>query len=319
MKVISFNSYKGGACRTTTCYNTIPYLAKILGATEKRPLLIVDFDLDSMGMTKLISDDDRFNNTYSANSLLDARNSKNRDIVDEGLDDEAGKRYFSAWEKAGKIFGLEEGSVLFLGADADVKTISDAVFEALRTSSPIEWLIKELRDLDEDVRPVAMIFDCAAGMQKTTQMALSYSDISVVCMRPTSQFRDGTAYYLKNSYRKIFESRNVQARRVIVVPTSVAPITAGKGSPAYQIIRNLRSDAFTEIEDTVSFIYRRLSDYFTVDASMIDSEDESNMGIPEVERLKWCEETPLIAIKDPTEGEIEALERYKKLAEVIAR
>ena len=52
MKIISFNSYKGGACRTTTCYNTLPFLAKELGATSQQPILVFDVDLDSMGEVK---------------------------------------------------------------------------------------------------------------------------------------------------------------------------------------------------------------------------------------------------------------------------
>ena len=35
-KKITFHSYKGGSGRSSTTYNTIPYLVDILGADESR-------------------------------------------------------------------------------------------------------------------------------------------------------------------------------------------------------------------------------------------------------------------------------------------
>lgn len=324
MKIIGFNSYKGGACRTTTCYNTVAYLCQKLQASEDKPLLIVDMDLDSMGLTKLLVDEtycpkDKFNNSFSANSLFDKNHSLNKMLAEDGLDDVKNAEYFQGWGKVGQVFGLAPGSVLFLGADANAKTISDAVFEQLKDSSPLGDLIKYLFELPEDCHPVGMIFDCAAGMQKTTQMVLSYVGTSVVCMRPTEQFRAGTLQYLKDSYKKIFDMRNCPegSRNVILVPTSVAPIAAEKGSDAYKKIAKLRQSSFDDIEWMVNAIADACENHFALDACMVDAENADNMGIPEVERLKWKENTPLIRLTDFLADEKHALDRYEKLAQAM--
>ncbi|MBQ7879424.1 MAG: hypothetical protein IJ317_02120 [Clostridia bacterium] len=323
MKIISFNSYKGGACRTTTCFNTVPYLAKVLGATKEKPLLIVDLDLDSMGMTKLIADGkicskSKFDNSFSANRLFDASHPMSKKVQTGEILEDYGADYFSAWAKAGEAFGLEEGSVLFLGSDAYAKTITEEAFESMKNSSPLGDLITMLDYFPDENKPVGIIFDCAAGMQKTTQMALTYVDTSVVCMRPTEQFRRGTSQYLSVSYPKIFAMRNGGdgARNVILLPTSVAPISAGKETETYKKVNRLRDRAFEDIEDIVNYLMEERS--FKVNASMVDSEEEGNMGIPEVERLKWKEDVPLVMLPDPTPDEKAALGRYEKLSSVIA-
>lgn len=325
MEIIGFNSYKGGACRTTTCYNTIPYLCEILGASEDRPLLVVDLDLDSMGLTKLFADgkicaEDRFDKTYSSNSLFDKDNIINIKFADDGFENVKDDEYFKNWAKVGKTFDLDNGSVLFLGANAVAKTISDKVFEQLEKSSPMGDLIKYLYEMDDECRPAGLIFDCAAGMQKSTQMAVSYVDTSVVCMRPTEQFRKGTLQYLRDNYRKMFEHQNCRGHRnVILLPTSVPSINASRETETYKKVVQLRSDAFDGIEWIINAVTSRNANLFKLNSNMVDADDETNMGIPEVERLKWKENVPLIKLEDYTEDEKLALERYKKLAKEIAK
>ena len=57
MTNISFFSYKGGAGRTSLLYNVIPFMADKLGATEKEPIIVIDLDIDSKGLTYLIDRD----------------------------------------------------------------------------------------------------------------------------------------------------------------------------------------------------------------------------------------------------------------------
>ena len=47
-------SFKGGAGRTETTANLTPFLAKRLGATPENPLRLMDFDLDSAGLTMML-------------------------------------------------------------------------------------------------------------------------------------------------------------------------------------------------------------------------------------------------------------------------
>jgi len=58
--IVSFYSYKGGAGRTTTAVNTIPYIAEKLGADKNNPVLVVDMDLESAGITYFYDLQDRF-------------------------------------------------------------------------------------------------------------------------------------------------------------------------------------------------------------------------------------------------------------------
>ena len=54
MLQVSFFSYKGGAGRTSMLFNTASYLADELGATPDEPIVIIDLDLDSKGLSFLL-------------------------------------------------------------------------------------------------------------------------------------------------------------------------------------------------------------------------------------------------------------------------
>ena len=55
MKTISFFSYKGGAGRSTLAYNIIPILAaEHVQPTAESPIIVVDTDVDSCGMSYLV-------------------------------------------------------------------------------------------------------------------------------------------------------------------------------------------------------------------------------------------------------------------------
>ena len=54
-KVISYFSYKGGAGRSTLAYNTIPLLLnECIQPTKSSPVVIVDMDIDSCGLSYLL-------------------------------------------------------------------------------------------------------------------------------------------------------------------------------------------------------------------------------------------------------------------------
>lgn len=333
MIILSFNSYKGGACRTTTCYNTLPYLAKRLGATSHRPILVFDVDLDSMGLTSLfrgrlekgapkrysakhlfVEDDCGINNQLRSNGLKS---------VEENSD------FFDLFERVGNALGLEDdGSVLFCGADSNADIISDKQYQTFASNPPLRTLIHALKDMWDD-SPVAMIFDCASGVQQTTLTVLSSVDCAVMCMRPTTQFRIGTRDYLLNKIPR--RLRNFQAertRRIVLLPTSVSPINIAENDPnrdeARKTLYALRRETFDKIEeeivtDIVSEIDRGTSLGYQLDVSMFN-QSEDIYGIPEIERFKWTEAELLYKINgNLTEQEKLLRERYRMLADVIAK
>lgn len=73
-KCYTFYSYKGGSGRTTTLLNTTKHLADILGASKEHPILLVDADLESAGLTYFFNCETRFtarfNKTLHAASFL---------------------------------------------------------------------------------------------------------------------------------------------------------------------------------------------------------------------------------------------------------
>lgn len=331
MKILSFNSYKGGACRTTTCYNTLPYLAKKLGATSHRPILVFDVDLDSMGLTSLFHGraEQGEPRPYSARHLFIDDEFGVNNHVRNGLGEVEKDSYFKRFDRVGNALGLEDdGSVLFCGADPNADIISDRQYQMYASNPPLRALIHSLKDLRDD-SPVAVIFDCASGVQQTTLAVLSSVDCAVVCMRPTTQFRIGTRDYLLNKIpRRLLNFQAERVRRVILLPTSVSPINISENDPnrdeARKTLYALRRETFDKIEEEIvtdifSEIDKGTALGYRLDVSMFN-QSEDIYGIPEIERFKWTEAELLYKIKDDlTEQEKLLRERYQLLADVISR
>ena len=68
--VISMYSFKGGAGRTVCTANLAPRLAAALETTSEMPLLMLDLDLDSSGLTILLSEGIPSDTTWDTTSLL---------------------------------------------------------------------------------------------------------------------------------------------------------------------------------------------------------------------------------------------------------
>lgn len=332
MKIISFNSYKGGACRTTTCYNALPYIAKALKATSDEPIIVYDIDLDSMGLTNIFHvgvDSDTSKMKYSAKYLfVDDDNDINSSVYRDGLlsvkdDDE----YFGYYEKVGKKLGLDDdGSVLFLGADKNASTISDDSYLKFAKAPPIQKLISNMQQMRP--APKAIIFDCASGVQMTTLAALRMADCCVMCMRPTFQFRIGTGDYLLNAIPDEIANRKTgQKREIVLLPTAVAQVEISESDPnreqALAMLNGLRSGAFKDIRRGIINEYIRESKSrdlgYVLNTEMVETrEDDAVVGIPEIERFKW-EEGLLYVQEDMTEQEKVLKKQYEKLAGIVTR
>ena len=60
----TFYSYKGGSGRTTTLLNTAKHLIDELGSNPQKPLLLVDADLESAGLTYFFNAQDKFTDLF---------------------------------------------------------------------------------------------------------------------------------------------------------------------------------------------------------------------------------------------------------------
>ena len=327
MKIIAFNSYKGGACRTTTCYNTLPYLANALGATSQNPILVFDVDLDSMGLTNLFTKGSRFKSKsgYSAEWLyVDNSEMLLKKIKFNGFKGTVADNdwYFDeAFMKVGTALGLDDnGSVLFCGADREADSLTDDDFEKYANSSPLGFLINKL-ELMGDNAPKAIVFDCAAGVQLSTRAILSKAQDFVMCMRPSLQFRIGTSDYLLNKVPdELKKGENNDKKRVILLPTAVATVDVPESDKnreeAMEFLTQLKLEVQELIQDDIVLEVQCKKDRgYELDTTMVDRDD---MGIPEIERFKW-KESLLYKMKPLTDKEARLQESYKVLADLIAK
>ena len=60
----TFYSYKGGSGRTTTLLNTTKHLIDELGASAQKPILLVDADLESAGLTYFFNAQEKFTDLF---------------------------------------------------------------------------------------------------------------------------------------------------------------------------------------------------------------------------------------------------------------
>lgn len=334
MLVLSFNSYKGGACRTTTCYNTLPYIAEKLGATSRQPVLVFDVDLDSMGLTNLLIETDSYKKKevkpYSARHLfIDDNEGINRDLNMYGLTSvEESDWYFGNFVKVGEKLGLkDDGSVLFCGADPAADTISDEQFAKQKDKPPLRLLISKIKDMNEENRPKAIVFDCASGIQQTTLSVLSSIDCAVMCMRPTDQFRIGTRdYLLEKIPSKIKRFTGGKRRKIVLLPTSVSPNTVPESDPNYKNalvkLTNLKKSSFEKISRQIIIPIKNALENksvlgYELNTDMIN-QNEGIEGIPEIERFKWEESKLLYSMPEMlTEQEKLLKSRYEMLAGIL--
>ena len=292
--VATFFSFKGGAGRSTTCLNTIPFLVKKLNANERHPVLLMDTDIDSCGMTYLLDSQEFFRNSpVDVKELLQEK--LNLSAEDEG--NFAKHSIFKYFVPVGEKFGVGARDVLFLGVN-DGKSIDRTII-----SGQYQTRMDTLRRAAKNNGARAIIMDSAAGDQFSARLSVDSSNNVVVCMRPTSQFRAGTFSYLKRLNAKIGD-RIVTNKRVILLPTVV---------PA-----DLQIDGVSQLDLSVADIEKRVGelDKLSVDTTFVKKE---RFGINEIKRFKW-KEGVLFRLSKDTLGEDEktALERYDKLAEVIA-
>lgn len=293
--VATFFSFKGGAGRSTTCLNTVPFLAKKLNADERHPILLVDTDIESCGMTYLLNSQEFFRkNTVDVKELL--QEDLNFSIEDEGSF--ANHSLFKHFMPVGEYFGVASRAVLFLGVD-DGKEVNRS-----RISGQYQQCMASLRKAAKNNGARAVIMDSAAGDQFAARLSVDIANNIVVCMRPTSQFRAGTFSYLKRLNARVGENLSSN-KKIILLPTVV---------PA-----DLEIDGVSQLGSAVSDIAERVSALDNLPVNTTFVQDSKFFGINEIKRFKWMEGVLFRLPKEQlADDEKQAIERYSKLAEVIA-
>ena len=291
MKTITFYSYKGGAGRSSTTLNTLPYLVKSLKASANAPILVLDMDLDSAGMTYLLGLDIHFKGRYDVKSFLMGEETWSENSVGS-LD---AHEFYQKFVPVGEILGVDNEAVMFLGVD-DAKPVDNNQMDGTK-----EGVFNKLSRFCRKNGVKAVVIDSSAGDQFSALLSTSAANDIVCCMRPTMQFRIGTFNYLHRLSEKTSE------KRIILLPT---------------VVPNADKEIDGEMQrlKAINNIAERVED-LSIDDVCMDFVNEESFGINEVERFKWKEGVLYKIGQESTLSADEkmATARYEKLANVIAR
>ena len=307
-KVISYFSYKGGAGRSTLAYNTIPLLARNhFRPTKENPVIVVDMDIDSCGMSYLL---DVANEEIKEDACVQY-------VLREGCDPgrTASIRDHATLKKlipVGEKFGYPENeAILFLPAK-DIKNVDTAGnFNYGDANSPFLSSLQSFIDVCESYNVPAVIFDSAVGNQATANVANQLANVIVCCMRPTTQFVDGTARYLESLDSDSGSPLGGGRKKIVLVPNVVPQehVVIDNHNYPDMAIKRIRIRLNDIIND------RDEDDDITYNTDMLDINE---FGIPAVKSFMW-REGQLATQAELNENEQLVLQRYEKLAAIIDR
>ena len=297
MKLISCFSYKGGAGRSTLAINVIPFLAKELNASVKTPLILVDMDIDSCGLTYLLKLDSQglIDDNCNVQRLFGDGGAIPRDgntVVDHDL--------FRYMCPVGEVFGYENEAILCLPAKPGA-VLGTTNYDGSNQNC------SEFVDECEDCDCCGILFDSAVGDQLTAQWSNELSDYILCCMRPTQQFRRGTKTFFDQ-----FDERT-RRKKIIVIP-NVVP------TEALELVTDGTPCKYPEyaqnqiIENFATNISRKNNEY---NMELVTGE---TFGIPKIDRFMWQEDILYnLALDELTPHEKLAKVQYGKIASIIAR
>ena len=301
MKTLSCFSYKGGAGRSTLAMNVTPYLAKKLGASPERPLILVDMDIDSCGLTFLFNlQDSKDIDEFSTQRLFGFNGSiPGMDAKDEITD----HIFFRHLCPIGRYYNMEDKAVLCIpalpgGMLGDVRSNYDGVSNAL----------KDFLDLCDDYDCSGILFDSAVGNQLTAQWSNRNSDTILCCMRPTQQFREGTLRFFE-SFDRFYRNKEI-----IVIPNVVPDNNYDieeENEEGEKVVRHYPdyarqriSSGFKKLKENGKNTYR------------LDLIEDETLGVPRIDRFMWREGI-LYTLKEKDKLETEAARKYEMIADIV--
>ena len=297
MKKISCFSYKGGAGRTTLALNVVPFLAQKLGASPEHPLILVDMDVDSCGITYFFDLQDSENiREYCVQNLF---GSSGRIPQGNGGPIQEHKlfRYLC---KVGNWFNYDPAAILCLPANPGDKFGGESNYDG-KQSPNLKAFITEC----EKNGCCGVLLDSAVGDQMVARWSNHHADTILCVMRPTKQFREGTERFFDEF------DEYINDRRIIVIPNVVPtdPLTLAERDGTHAYPEFAKKAIHKAFEDNVE---RQDNQY---DLTMVEGE---NFGVPKIDRFMW-QEGILYTVPDRTKTEEEALTCYKKIADIICK
>lgn len=292
MKIISCFSYKGGAGRSTLAYNVIPFLADALGASAEHPLVLVDMDIDSCGLTFLYNLADKVHPQYNVQHLFGdgVIPTDNEPVTKHDL--------FTHMKPVGEIYKREAGDILCLPAMPS-NSLGGQSNNYDGDSDRFQKFLVECKK----VGCCGVLLDSAVGDQLTALWSNDFASHIMCCMRPTKQFREGT--------KRFFDQfdQEYDGKKIIMIPNVVPTeevVLDGVQYPQHAQAQIL--DAFNENVDR---------GYNTYIMEMVEGD---TFGVPKIDRFMWHEGIlNNLKAEELTDNEKLALTRYKRIAAIIAR
>lgn len=290
---ISFFSYKGGSGRTSLMFNTLPFLAQELKATNHEPLIVIDLDIDSKGMSFLVNDNSNINaiQVLKGDSAICFRK---RDVAIEE------HPFFKSLVPIGSLVGLDRSlnrSILFVSANS---TSEDNKFlDGTNNFDPSNASLDQLNILCNYFKCKAIVMDTPAGGQLAGELALRITNKIVTVMRITKQFRKGTYEFLKE------KSSRCNNKEFVLVPNAVP---------------NCEGTIYS-VDTIMSEIQRAANDSVKNNKLNLKMIADNSNGVNEVRQFKF-EEKNLFAeagARELADDEKMALDKYKKLAKELTK
>lgn len=304
MKTISFFSYKGGAGRSTLAYNIIPILAKEhIQPTADSPIIVVDTDVDSCGMSYLVKAEKEVTDTNCIQHLLGNPFDTRRV---SSIEDHP---FLSQLIPVGNAYGYPDNDAILLLPAKDNKNIGKDATNNYAESGGYSYMssMKSFLEVCEDDFDVpAVIFDSSVGNTALANISNQAASIIVCVMRPTTQFVNGTRRYLLGVEN---DEKMLNDKHIVLVPNVIPQEEVTINGLRYPnaAISRIRNDFSDEFGSSLSNTYH------------FDMLDRDEFGIPAVKRFMWLEDALYTKNKDElNDNEKVALERYKKLAQIIA-
>ncbi|MBR7133026.1 MAG: ParA family protein [Clostridia bacterium] len=310
MKVISFFSYKGGAGRSTLAYNIIPILAqKYYRPTKESPMIVIDTDVDSCGMSYLLEAENKIEKDNCVQHLL------GEPFYVQPAASIKEHPFLSKLIPVGNAYGYPDNEAILLLPAFDNKAISAGEKSNYNGSEfAKDNMEKFLKTCRRFFKVPAVIIDSAVGNNATANVSNEVSDVIVCCMRPTTQFVNGTKRFLlalekDNADGIEAEMKNMSETDIVLVPNVIPPEEISINGVQYpETAKSKIQSSFI----TPDFMEGSRHKYH------LDLLDWDCFGIPAVERFMWKED--ILFCQDPdtlTKNDQLALSRYKRLADII--
>ena len=299
-KFISCFSYKGGAGRSTLAINVVPYLVEKLGATVDNPLVLVDMDVDSCGLTYLFDlHKDERSKSDNVQNWFDPSSFRIPSEDDEDVESAREHNMFKKLFPVGSFFNLEPEVVLCLPANPGEKFSGESNYDSAQSVN-----LTKFKRMAKDIA-VGVLFDSAVGDQLPAIWSNHYSNYIMCCLRPTKQFRVGT-----NRFFDLFDER-VSSKKIIVIPNVVPTDELTIVDEEGKINQYPGFAKERIIEDFRDNLVRNKNSY------MLDLLSGDKFGVPKIDRFMW-QESVLKNARNLTQLEHTALKRYEEIAEIIA-